>query len=87
MFFFFTIFQMKAFMVLNIISLLVECIASIIMGLNINYWRFIVYDKEICRYIESSKDCYCYFYHISGNLMQKMKFSTFNKSKIMSYFF
>ena len=84
--FFFTIFQMIAFMVLNIISLLIECIAAIFLGLVIAYWRIVASYLERCRYIEASKDCYCDggSFHASGNLMPKMKFSTFNKSKIMS---
>ena len=57
--FFFTIFQMKAFIVLNIISLLIECIAAIFLGLVIASWRIVASYVERCKNIKALTECYC----------------------------
>ena len=71
-------------MVLNILSLLMECITVILLGMYSAFWWINRSNAEPCRYNEALKECYCNRVRVqfSGNVMPKMKFSTFNKSKL-----
>ena len=58
--------SMIAFMVLNIIAILIESIAVILLALVIAFWRIAASILESCRYIESSKQCVCNGEAIAG---------------------